>query len=553
MATKKFEPKDLVRRMEMAKTVNNSSSYKAVCDAICYYLSPDSNKVSDEPSYELSDRQQLVNNTGELCLDEYTNFVVSNLCPLNTKFVSLDYPMTGDIERDLMVYKQLEAGETNLKLALEKSNFQVMLRELVHDAALIGTFCVTTRWSELFNQIAYVTEDGRCIVAVVDKNGQIVELYWEEKCTLDKVFLQYGDDWFPEKRFTELYCSGETPLAEVLNRTQVTLITGILPNTKDFGSTEEESEKGRFKTRVIAKTSVMANNTEDSLYHELETTYYSDMPTTFGRMFRRKKGAYGDGLGKKAIIPARVANKIQLDAMVISEGLTKPDMNIPNSVDEQEADDGSRRYHYDPLTGDGVSYLQSTAKLGEALQQLEKQELFIKLATRKPDIDLGKQRSAQQATVDPNLIDRLRAVAPDVANIIHEGLIPIIRRTLSILHERGQVDLYGLDLDKIIINISSPITQSGAMEEAIAIDRIIKVISPLITADPLSIDNIDVRALITKLAKSNAVSDVVRSSNEVATIRQARQQQAQQQEDTQNAKTDSETQLNLRKAENEGQ
>jgi len=127
--------------------------------------------------------------------------------------------------------------------------------------------------------------------------------------------------------------------------------------------------------------------------------------------------------------------------------------------------------------------------------------------------------------------EKLRMMAPMIGRIESELLNPMIRRTFSLLTKQGLLppppdSLSGMTLD---ITYSSPATQAQAGIKAVSMQRYLQDLIPLAEISPDIMDSINTDEFAKLMADIRDVSrKIIRSPDEVAQIREGRQQQEQQ-------------------------
>ena len=130
--------------------------------------------------------------------------------------------------------------------------------------------------------------------------------------------------------------------------------------------------------------------------------------------------------------------------------------------------------------------------------------------------------------------EELRTIAPNANRVIQEALDPVIWITYNLMKEHkmfDEVEIEGLEGNELEIRMMSPLSRTAKLQEVGAFSRLVNtVLSPLANIDPAVIDVINAERTMNEAATNLGVPlSMLNTPNEVAAIRQARQEQQEMQ------------------------
>jgi hypothetical protein len=127
--------------------------------------------------------------------------------------------------------------------------------------------------------------------------------------------------------------------------------------------------------------------------------------------------------------------------------------------------------------------------------------------------------------------EKLIVLGPVIERNENEGLDPDIDRIFAVMNRRGMIppappEIHGIALQ---VNYVSMLAQAQRAASTGAMEQVMAFVGRLLAADPGAIDNIDIDETIDEYATLMGCSPkIIRASQQVAQIRQARQQAQQQ-------------------------
>tara|TARA_Y100000310_G_scaffold239682_1_gene243374 strand:- start:11978 stop:13594 length:1617 start_codon:yes stop_codon:yes gene_type:complete len=180
-----------------------------------------------------------------------------------------------------------------------------------------------------------------------------------------------------------------------------------------------------------------------------------------------------------------------------------------------------------------VAPLNVGGSLGVGVELLQQRQASIRNAFF---IDPLMFREGTPATATEQLQrqeEKLRLLSPHIVRIQSEFLNPLMKRVFGLLVRSNKVGEVPQELSKSSLKIEykSPLIRLQKAGEIQALGRFLQSVGPLIQMKPDSLDIVNIDEVMAKMAEATGLDiSVLRSSNDIANIRQAREQQMQQQQ-----------------------
>lgn len=184
-------------------------------------------------------------------------------------------------------------------------------------------------------------------------------------------------------------------------------------------------------------------------------------------------------------------------------------------------------------TGATVEPLQLNGNIAvniNLIQNLQAQIRSAFMADLFSTPDFGNRDRVTAEEVYQKRDDRMRNVSPMLGRIENELLNPDIERQYNLLVENGRIPLPppGLKNQRLKISNISPAFIAQRSIRGMAIQRLLSTMIPLTQFRPDLMDKIDIEVGMEELAQAfNVTRRAIRTSDDVASIRQAREQQNQ--------------------------
>lgn len=404
---------------------------------------------------------------------------------------------------------------------IHAANFDSEAPETVTDVAVAG-------WGVLYVDIdresggGYVFESwaiGNCFIGSTRSDGLIDTIYREHEMTAEAMVNTYGEN---NCHHSVVEAAGRAP-------DQRFKLLHVISPRKPKGSAQLN------KSMPFASYHVDIANK-----HMLKESGYHEFPCSVPRMRRIPNSVYGNGQMSVALPDAKSANKLMqktLEAadMAIAgmwiaqdDGVLNPHtvrigprkIIVANSIDSMKRLD------------DGANF-QVAEYLLTGLQGGIRKKL---MADQLPPIGT-QQMTATEINTRVEIIRQM--LGPLYGRFQAEYLLSVLDRCFGLALRAGALgqppqELQGRNLS---FKFVSPMARSQQMEEVYATEQYIQSVGAIAAIDKTVLDNINFDAAAQIIGNRRGVpADIIRTADEVAEVRQIRQQQEQAQAEQQQQK-----------------
>lgn len=424
----------------------------------------------------------------------------------------------------------LQDTEARLYSAFRESNFYDVVRGFIEDGVGIGTGVMYAEEDIDNRRISFSSLHPGEVFVAQNKYGKVDTLYRKFKITARQVVQRFGEDKVSQS-LKETYKNNAD--------TEVWIVHAVYPR-KDRDTTKQDNVNMPYISAWVEPSSEALSSG-----HLLDEGGFIDFPYIVWRYKTTGKEIYGRCPAMDALVSIKKLNKMSKSLIARAQLEAEPPWNI-NSEDEGNVEYRPRgkNYYSDPLKKIepitiGGSYSVSAEERQGMREQVEshfRTEVFFALSRTERDITatqaIGIQ--AEQAAI----------LAPSLGRMTSEGFSPIIDRmfALELSAERiappppallAYIEETGQQISVVYLG---PLVQAQQKHFATAgIQRGIEGVLPIMEIQPESvIDRIDWDEVTQEtLEASGFPQTAIKTDEQVAEIRQARQaqQQAQQQAD----------------------
>ena len=279
-------------------------------------------------------------------------------------------------------------------------------------------------------------------------------------------------------------------------------------------------------------------NTGDDTETYLSYGGYQEMPAITPRWFALSNEAYGWGPGLLALGISKGLQVYEINALDLTDKANNPPMGIPPSMLNEALDLSAGAKNVDTSKdGRGVRplyevNLASLDRLEEKIkrteykiQQIFFNDLFLLIASE----EAGKMTATEVLSRNE---EKMLMLGPVIENQLHEGLDPILTRTLNIALRKGyipppppelQAANYKIEYISILAQAQKLMMSQGMLNYLAINERIFQL-------DPLSVYNTDWYQFNRQYGDMVGVQNrIIRDERQVQQFRDAANQQAQEQ------------------------
>lgn len=261
---------------------------------------------------------------------------------------------------------------------------------------------------------------------------------------------------------------------------------------------------------------------------------FDEDPLPVGRWDVAGDEVWGRGRGEVALADVKLINTAEKGLMLAMEKQLNPTLQVP-SDGTYGAIDLSPGAINAIMTRDGrgANVLESTGNLPIAMDWMRDKRDSIRNAFFVDQLQMVGNTQMTATEVMQRNDHRNRLLAPNIGMIYSELVGPIVERVLGILQRDGTIppppkELAGQDVKVVYV---SPLTRAQRESESAAITNFLQQVAGIAQINPDILDTIDIERAVKELHDIEGVpAAVLRSDDEVAAIRNAKAQAAQQQQ-----------------------
>ena len=395
-----------------------------------------------------------------------------------------------------------------------KSNTYRALPQIYGELGAFGT-AATILLPDADNVIHHfpLTIGQYCIAT--NAKGQVDTLYREIEMSAAQLKKEFGYDNM--SKTAQGYIDDETP-DETVN-----VIHAIEPR--------EDRHPGKLDQKNMPWRSIYFEVGDDT-EHVLRESGFRRFPALCPRWSVVGGDDYGHGPGMDALGDTNQLQHEQHQKSIAINYQSMPPLQAPSSMKDEDVDlePGATTFVDNPSQSSGVrSLFESTLKLDHLLVDIQDVRERIN-RTYFADLFLllyGRERQMTATEVAELSSERLLVLGPVLESVHDELLEPMVDMTFDYMMEAGMIpdpppELQGRDLD---IEFVSMLAQAQRAIGANGMDRWLQTVGALAQMKPEALDLVDTDEVVTTYGRMLGIDpDMVRSSDEVAGMRQAREQ-----------------------------
>jgi len=398
----------------------------------------------------------------------------------------------------------------------EGSMINLALHEAYMDIGSFGTCVLNQEWDQDTRSIVFAARPLQMCYFTENSKGRIDSVCRYFAWTLRQIqqefgeipagVMKYSDD--PDKLFDVVHWVGPRE--------------------------DRNPRKLNAKNKPIASIWVCATTHETLL-----ESGYDSFPYHVARWTKLAGEVYGRSPAKQCLPDIKMLNTMEKTVLKAGQKITDPPLVLTHEsfMLPIKTSPGSLIYRENEEAK--IEPLITGANLPWAEEKCEQKRKFIKQCFYSDWIRMEKDNVEMTAyEVQDRRDEKLRLLAPIFGRIASELLAPMISRSYHLLDSHGLIPPAPMQISnaKLKVGYLSPaaIAQSGA--KAVTISRFINDLAPLAQINPDVLDAVDLDATAQMLAIARGVPKrMLRSPEDLANLRQQKQQAAQMQQLAQTA------------------
>ena len=507
----------LMKRFGSLKTYR--SNWESHWQEIGEFVAPNKGNITKKRTHGDKNTERIFDGTAQFAAELMASSMHGMLTNSGTPWFSLRYT-DDEFETDDTSKEWLEAATDTMYVEIGRSNFHEAINELYFDLVTFGTavmFVDTDKEGTLRFSTRHISE---CYVSE-DEFGRVDTVFREFKMPARAAVAQFGEENITQRLLKK---SQSDPYD------MVELLHVVMPRY------ERDTVKIDAKNKPVA--SIYLDPGDKKIISE---SGFDEFPYMVPRF---RKASYENGYGRspamtalsdikmlnemsKAVIQAAQL-QIHPPLLVPDDGFILPVRTVPGGLNFYRS---GTRDRIEPLN------IGANNPLGE--NQLEQRRTAIRAAFYVDQLVTGNRPGMTATEVIQKSTEKMRILAPLTGRLQSELLRPLIDRIFNLISKKkgfapAPETMAGNEID---IEYVSPLAKAQRQGDVQASLELFQFLAPLMQVDPNVVDFLDVDGLAKHIIKTTGVpASVVRGAEEVAAIREQKQQmQAQMAQDQRTA------------------
>mgnify|MGYP003131776244 FL=1 len=507
----------LMKRFGSLKTYR--SNWESHWQEIGDFVAPNKGNITKKRTHGDKNTERIFDGTAQFAAELMASSMHGMLTNSGTPWFSLRYT-DEEFETDDTSKEWLEAATDTMYVEIGRSNFHEAINELYFDLVTFGTavmFVDTDKEGTLRFSTRHISE---CYVSE-DEFGRVDTVFREFKMPARAAVAQFGEENITQRLLKK---SQDDPYE------MVELLHVVMPRY------DRDTVKIDAKNKPVA--SIYLDPGDKKIISE---SGFDEFPYMVPRF---RKASYENGYGRspamtaladikmlnemsKAVIQAAQL-QIHPPLLVPDDGFILPVRTVPGGLNFYRS---GTRDRIEPLN------IGANNPLGE--NQLEQRRTAIRAAFYVDQLVTGNRPGMTATEVIQKSTEKMRILAPLTGRLQSELLRPLIDRIFNLISKKkgfapAPETMAGNEID---IEYVSPLAKAQRQGDIQASLELFQFLAPLMQVDPNVVDFLDVDGLAKHIIKTTGVpASVVRGAEEVAAIREQKQQmQAQMAQDQRTA------------------
>tara|TARA_R100000734_G_C3318152_1_gene112014 strand:+ start:649 stop:2307 length:1659 start_codon:yes stop_codon:yes gene_type:complete len=495
----------LMKRFGSLKTYR--SNWESHWQEIGDFVAPNKGNITKKRTHGDKNTERIFDGTAQFAAELMASSMHGMLTNSGTPWFSLRYT-DDEFETDDTSKEWLEAATDTMYVEIGRSNFHEAINELYFDLVTFGTavmFVDTDKEGTLRFSTRHISE---CYVSE-DEFGRVDTVFREFKMPARAAVAQFGEENITQRLLKK---SQDDPYE------MVELLHVVMPRY------DRDTVKIDAKNKPVA--SIYLDPGDKKIISE---SGFDEFPYMVPRF---RKASYENGYGRspamtaladikmlnemsKAVIQAAQL-QIHPPLLVPDDGFILPVRTVPGGLNFYRS---GTRDRIEPLN------IGANNPLGE--NQLEQRRTAIRAAFYVDQLVTGNRPGMTATEVIQKSTEKMRILAPLTGRLQSELLRPLIDRIFNLITKKkgfapAPETMAGNEID---IEYVSPLAKAQRQGDIQASLELFQFLAPLMQVDPNVVDFLDVDGLAKHIIKTTGVpASVVRGAEEVAAIREQKQQ-----------------------------
>ena len=533
-----MEASSLIEMYNREKSSSERSNFNTLYEAAASFCNPSSDNIQSKRAKGQRDDVQRITDIGIKARRMFTAGMMSHLFPQGQNWIRV-VPQNRDLNQVDNVTRALSSVTKKFVRAIEDSNFYEEMGQCIDHCGYIGTtalYCEPTDVRMLNFRSHYINQFYFC----ENYLGEVDTVIREFKLTARQAVQQFGED-----------CPEDI----------VTLASEPKTSTREFNFIHVVMPRNNYKIDSIEKSEKRIASYYISLEHQkiIMESGFDEMPYSVARFYKTNYEKYGRSPALEVFSTLPLINRMEVSRIRGAERVSNPPWLAPNdgSVRRISNDQGSIIYWNagNPLSKPEQLRPMDNVVVNDAMIQKKEEEimdafyvpLFNPLMNKK---NMTAFESAERLNLS------LQFLTPAVNRLNKYFVTPILERAFGIMLRNGMFpeleieELSGANLEFDLVGKASIASRQielfGTMT---AMSQMMQIAQ----YKPEILDNVNADQTARFIQEVNMVPvDLQLSEDQVAEVRQGRQEAAMAQQQAQQAQAMSDAYVKTQKAPEEG-
>lgn len=399
---------------------------------------------------------------------------------------------------------------------IHAGNFDSEVSDFITDLVTFGHAILYADEKENGGYVFNTWNISNCYISSTQANGLIDTIYKEYQLSAIQLVNEYGYK----------NCSDKVQTAYNKQQdTQFTLIHAIYPRPKD----QVDGESGQRIAKAMPFASVTIESNSKKVLRE---SGFEEFPVVVSRFRKLPNSHYGSGMASLVLPDAITVNQ------VMKLSLQSAELNLGGLwiADNQVVNPNTLRIRPNAIiaanTTDAIKRLDTgSATVGMGLDFVVHLQNKIRKSLLADQLTNPNQSPLTASEVHARVQIQRQQLGSIYGRMIAEYMQGLLQRTWGIAMRSGMLPVAPDELRQasgISFNFTNPLNASAKLEHVTAVQGLLGNIMNIVQVDQTIMDNINLDKAVQVVADGlNVPTSVLRTDEEVAQLRQAKQEQQQ--------------------------
>lgn len=457
--------------------------------------------------------ERMFDGTAPQALEDLASALHSYMASPTERWFSFKVDNSEELNRDPEIVAWLESVADAIydEYSDDRTNFNSSLFEAFLDIGAFGNAVLNQEWNPDDECLVFRAVPLSASYFLEDQYGRADKIFRRIKRTKRQLYQQFGEEACPE---AVRECKDEAKEWEIVH--------AVYPRS-DRDVTKMDAGNMRY-----ASCWVMENPK-----HLLKESGYTSFPYAVGRWSKVAGEIYGRGPAIKCLPDIRMLNKMEFTIIKAAMKAVDPPLQVTSDGFLLPIKTGPGDLIFKEPNVEPIVALEHRGNFPIGMEMSEQKREFIRRCFYADWVKLMPKKERQTAYEISELVEQqLRMMAPMLGRMQSELLGPTVTRSYDVLKDKNRWAPMPEKL-RSVRNGFSPVYISAAARaqtgsKAMLMGRYLQELIPMAQIDPTVMDAINPEAFAQELALARGVTRrILRTPDEIAAIKDQRNQQQQ--------------------------